>query len=139
MPPKQLQGLLLGSPLWAWHSLTGLFRACRYAAIRHLPLAKDLVRASRQQLVAHLDAYSKRHPKLFRAVCRHPGGHITAFDKSPLIRAYYQSASTQPQTSRCLELPGHALPCTAKQVLPAANRTCNAGADVPPCLMQIMN
>ncbi|KAK9839848.1 hypothetical protein WJX81_005830 [Elliptochloris bilobata] len=39
-----------------------------YAAIRHLPLAKDLVRASRQQLVAHLDTYSKRHPELFRAV-----------------------------------------------------------------------
>ena len=37
----------------------------RYSAIRHLPLAKDLVRASRQQLVAHLDAYSKRHRALF--------------------------------------------------------------------------
>ena len=42
--------------------------ARRYAAIRHLPLAKDLVRASRQQLVAHLDTYSKRHPALFRDV-----------------------------------------------------------------------
>jgi len=41
--------------------------ARRYAAIRHLPLAKDLVRASRQQLVAHLDTYSKRHPTLFHA------------------------------------------------------------------------
>ena len=40
-----------------------------YAAIRHLPLAKDLVRASRQQLVAHLDGYAKRHKELFERVC----------------------------------------------------------------------
>ena len=39
-----------------------------YAAIRHLPLAKDLVRASRQQLVAHLDGYAKRHKSLFERV-----------------------------------------------------------------------
>ena len=39
-----------------------------YAAIRHLPLAKDLVRASRQQLVAHLDGYAKRHHDLFQRV-----------------------------------------------------------------------
>ena len=39
-----------------------------YAAIRHLPLAKDLVRASRQQLVAHLDGYAKRHHDLFQLV-----------------------------------------------------------------------
>ena len=39
-----------------------------YAAIRHLPLAKDLVRASRQQLVAHLDGYAKRHKELFERV-----------------------------------------------------------------------
>ena len=39
-----------------------------YAAIRHLPLAKDLVRASRQQLVAHLDGYAKRHRALFERV-----------------------------------------------------------------------
>ena len=39
-----------------------------YAAIRHLPLAKDLVRASRQQLVAHLDGYAKRHKALFEQV-----------------------------------------------------------------------
>lgn len=42
-----------------------------YAAIRHLPLAKDLVRASRQQLVAHLDGYAKRHKRLFERV-RYP-------------------------------------------------------------------
>ena len=41
-----------------------------YAAIRHLPLAKDLVRASRQQLVAHLDGYAKRHKELFERVRR---------------------------------------------------------------------
>ena len=44
----------------------------RYSAIRHLPLAKDLVRASRQQLVAHLDAYSKRHRGLFEKVILKP-------------------------------------------------------------------
>ncbi|BDA48136.1 probable adenylate kinase at N-terminal half [Coccomyxa sp. Obi] len=41
-----------------------------YAAIRHLPLAKDLVRSSRQQLVAHLDGYAKRHQALFEKVVR---------------------------------------------------------------------
>ena len=41
-----------------------------YSAIRHLPLAKDLVRASRQQLVAHLDGYAKRHKELFERVRR---------------------------------------------------------------------
>ena len=40
-----------------------------YAAIRHLPLAQDLVRASRQQLVHRLDTYSKRHHKIFMEVC----------------------------------------------------------------------
>lgn len=39
-----------------------------YAAIRHLPLAKDLVRISRQQLVSHLDFYCKRHNKTFLQV-----------------------------------------------------------------------
>ncbi|EIE27218.1 hypothetical protein COCSUDRAFT_64127 [Coccomyxa subellipsoidea C-169] len=41
-----------------------------YAAIRHLPLAKDLVRSSRQQLVAHLDGYAKRNRPLFEKVVR---------------------------------------------------------------------
>jgi adenylate kinase len=35
-----------------------------YAAIRHLPLAKDLVRVARQRLVFRLDSYCKRHPTL---------------------------------------------------------------------------
>ena len=39
-----------------------------YAAIRHLPLAQDLVRASRQHLVHRLDTYSKRHHKIFMEV-----------------------------------------------------------------------
>lgn len=41
-----------------------------YAAIRHLPLAQDLVRASRQHLVHRLDTYSKRHHKIFMEVVR---------------------------------------------------------------------
>lgn len=36
--------------------------------VRHLPLAKDLVRSSRQQLVAHLDGYAKRNRPLFEKV-----------------------------------------------------------------------
>ena len=36
-----------------------------YAAIRHLPLARDLVRVARQRLVFRLDSYCKRHYKLF--------------------------------------------------------------------------
>ena len=39
-----------------------------YAAIRHLPLAQDLVRASRQQLVHRLDTYSKRHHMIYMEV-----------------------------------------------------------------------
>lgn len=35
-----------------------------YAAIRHLPLAKDLVRVARQRLVFRLDSYCRRHTKL---------------------------------------------------------------------------
>ena len=36
-----------------------------YAAIRHLPLAKDLVRVARQRLVYRLDLYCKKHYRLF--------------------------------------------------------------------------
>lgn len=35
-----------------------------YAAIRHLPLAKDLVRVARQRLVFRLDSYCRRHTSL---------------------------------------------------------------------------
>jgi adenylate kinase len=41
-----------------------------YAAIRHLPLARDLVRVARQRLVFRLDAYCKRDNKLFCDVIR---------------------------------------------------------------------
>lgn len=47
-----------------------------YSAIRHLPLAKELVRTSRQQLVSHLDMYCKKHNHTFmqvRPVCRTGG------------------------------------------------------------------
>jgi adenylate kinase family enzyme len=36
-----------------------------YAAIRHLPLAKDLVRVARQRLVFRLDMYCRKHYRLF--------------------------------------------------------------------------
>lgn len=36
-----------------------------YAAIRHLPLARDLVRVARQRLVFRLDLYCKKHYKMF--------------------------------------------------------------------------
>ena len=39
-----------------------------YAAIRHLPLARDLVRVARQRLVFRLDSYCKRHHKTFQEV-----------------------------------------------------------------------
>ena len=45
-----------------------------YAAIRHLPLARELVRTSRQQLVSHLDTYCKKHNAIFLQV-----------DPSPLL------------------------------------------------------
>ena len=39
-----------------------------YAAIRHLPLAVELVRKSRQQLVSHLDSYCSHHNELYKEV-----------------------------------------------------------------------
>lgn len=39
-----------------------------YSAIRHLPLARELVRTSRQQLVSHLDGYSRKHNTIFKQV-----------------------------------------------------------------------
>jgi len=36
-----------------------------YASIRHLPLARDLVRVARQRLVFRLDMYCRRHFRLF--------------------------------------------------------------------------
>lgn len=36
-----------------------------YAAIRHLPLARELVRVARQRLVFRLDMYCKKHYRLF--------------------------------------------------------------------------
>ncbi|PSC68866.1 adenylate kinase [Micractinium conductrix] len=41
-----------------------------YAAIRHLPLARDLVRVARQRLVFRLDSYCKRDNKLFSDVIK---------------------------------------------------------------------
>ena len=41
-----------------------------YSAIRHLPLARELVRTSRQQLVSHLDSYSRKHNSIFKQVRR---------------------------------------------------------------------
>ena len=39
-----------------------------YQAIRHLPLAKDLVQHARQQLVHRLDDHCEKHPVLFQKV-----------------------------------------------------------------------
>lgn len=39
-----------------------------YSAIRHLPLARELVRTSRQQLVSHLDSYCRKHNSIFKQV-----------------------------------------------------------------------
>ena len=41
-----------------------------YQAIRHLPLAKDLVQHARQQLVNRLDDHCEKHPVLFQKVRR---------------------------------------------------------------------
>lgn len=39
-----------------------------YAEIRHLPLARDLVRCARQHLVTRLDGYRRKRPEMLRAV-----------------------------------------------------------------------
>lgn len=39
-----------------------------YSAIRHLPLAKDLVKTARQQLVRRLDEYCEKYPESFEQV-----------------------------------------------------------------------
>ena len=53
-----------------------------YAAIRHLPLARDLVRVARQRLVFRLDSYCKRDPRLF--------GEVIAFIESEVYPALKQ-------------------------------------------------
>ena len=40
-----------------------------YVMIRHLPLAKDIVRSARQELVMRLDGYCEANAELFREVC----------------------------------------------------------------------
>lgn len=52
-----------------------------YAVIRHLPLAADLVRESRQALVSNLDRYRKRHGAEFQRVV-----HLITTDVVPLLR-----------------------------------------------------
>ena len=78
-----------------------------YAAIRHLPLAKDLVRASRQQLVAHLDGYAKRHKELFERV-RWPRPAVSLlpphFGPTKAASLQYQEPCLLPRTSS--ERPG---------------------------------
>lgn len=39
-----------------------------YAAIRHLPLARDVSQHARQQLVMRLDAHCEKYPDLFQRV-----------------------------------------------------------------------
>jgi len=79
--------------------------ASTYAAIRHLPLAADLVREARQALVASLDRHNKRHGRQFGEVVR----LITA-EVVPLLR-------------RCA-LAGHAEYVTSSPILasPRAQR-----------------
>ena len=50
-----------------------------YSAIRHLPLARELVRTSRQQLVSHLDSYCRKHNSIFKqAGSRRPSAQVHA-------------------------------------------------------------
>jgi len=53
-----------------------------YAAIRHLPLATELARAARQQLVSSLDGHRSRHGELFEGVVDLISGEVV-----PLLRS----------------------------------------------------
>ena len=71
-----------------------------YAAIRHLPLAQDLVRASRQQLVHRLDTYSKRHHKIFMEV-RHMHHAYLVLHAHPALACSFCHCTTCLCDARC--------------------------------------
>lgn len=61
-----------------------------YQAIRHLPLAKDLVQHARQKLVHRLNAHSEKHPHLFQRVI-----DVITAEIMPLLRESGMSGSVE--------------------------------------------
>ena len=93
-----------------------------YAAIRHLPLAKDLVRASRQQLVAHLDGYAKRHKELFERVrWLRPAVSLLPPHCGPTEAASLQYQDPIPGQGVCLSSQA---PAVSSGLHPSAMRSC---------------
>lgn len=72
-----------------------------YAAIRHLPLAAELARTARQQLVSSLDGHKRRHGELFEGVV----GLISS-EVVPLLRSSALAGFAEYTTSeKLLESP----------------------------------
>ena len=61
-----------------------------YQAIRHLPLAKDLVQLARQKLVHRLNAHSEKHPHVFQRVI-----DVITAEIMPLLRESGMSGSVE--------------------------------------------
>jgi hypothetical protein len=67
-----------------------------YAAIRHLPLARDLVRVARQRLVFRLDSYCKRNPALFSQVVRLIDADVLPLLKQCSLAGHAEFKTTSP-------------------------------------------
>jgi len=97
-----------------------------YSAIRHLPLARELVRTSRQQLVSHLDGYCRKHNAVFKQVLippppptppfPTPSGHSIQAGSPPLPPPYFRRDNTYPPP------PGAAAGISPGRLLPQAQR-----------------
>lgn len=61
-----------------------------YQAIRHLPVAKDLVQLARQKLVHRLNAHSEKHPHVFQRVI-----DVITAEIMPLLRESGMSGSVE--------------------------------------------
>lgn len=67
-----------------------------YAAIRHLPLARDLVRVARQRLVFRLDSYCKRNNKTFTEVIKLIGTEVMPVLKQCSLAGHAEFQSQSP-------------------------------------------
>jgi adenylate kinase family enzyme len=67
-----------------------------YAAIRHLPLARDLVRVARQRLVFRLDSYCKRNSNLFQEVIKLIGNEVLPLLKQCSLAGHTEFKSRHP-------------------------------------------
>ncbi|CAG9460843.1 unnamed protein product [Pedinophyceae sp. YPF-701] len=67
-----------------------------YLAIQHLPLAKEVVTRSRQQLVARLDTYATCERETFSRVISHLDGHVIPGVVKSSLSGFYEHRTSDP-------------------------------------------